>query len=249
MDGWNSKYEEQLIIETKKFELLLINCDFAYCSYECDAILCPKGTFNDIGRREKYKPCSECNSGGNDYLGSTKCNLGPSPSPPSSPAPHPGALLNGQKSILMELFDNLGGNDWKEHVGWGVDDNICSWSGIICGASGEGVTKINLKANNLVGELPPSIFTLPNLSELNLHLNDELSITENSLTNISSASKLTHLILAEISSLYVGGLKNASNLTYLDISGNKIAGLIPPIIFELSNLKVMSIFFMTRQSI
>lgn len=212
-------------------------------SYECDAILCPKGTFNNIGRREKYKACSECSSGGNEYLGSIACNLGPSPNPPSpsTPAPHPGAILSEQKAVLMQLYDALGGSNWKERIGWGSDDSICSWSGIICGLSGEGVVKINLKANNLVGELPTIIFTLPFLTELNLHLNDQLSISEASLSSLSSATKLTHFIVAEVSSIHVDSLKNAKNLTYLDLSGNKIASLIPAGIFNLSSLKVRQI--------
>ena len=209
-------------------------------SYNCDGILCPKGTYNSYGRREKYKECHVCEYGGNDYLGSVTCNLGPSPTPPPSltPAPHPVDAFNGQKELLMELYNDLDGPNWNGNTGWGGDESVCNWDGIICGDSGEGVKIINLKGKGLMGTLPKSIFELPNLQEFNVHLNENLDVSEESLSLLGNNSKLTHVIFAGVKSLYLPGLKDANQLTYVDVSGNNIQGTIPNELFDLTNLKV-----------
>ena len=176
------------------------------------------------------------------YLSYSEGNIGPSPTPPSptTSAPHAQSIEDAQAMILDELYDTLGGSMWRNQNGWNITDaSICSRYGVVCDADGGGgVTKINLKANNLKGELPPSIFNLASLNELNFHQNPSLYITEESVANIGAATELTHLIVAEIGSLYVDGLVDSEKLSYLDISKNNIGGNMPKSLFNLSDLKV-----------
>jgi len=214
--------------------------------YGCEAILCPVNTHNEIGRREEYEPCLSCfhdeHPVGSTFLGSTTCNVVMTPAPTfqsQTPAPHPPSVLEQQKTVLWEMYSALGGDNWYHKYGWGSDDvSICDWYGVICGSSGAGITKLNLKDNNLSGELPSTVFELENLTELNLHDNERVEITDQSLDSLHSSSRLTHLILAKVKFLDPEKLKYAENLTYLDISENAMTGSIPESLFNLKNLIV-----------
>jgi len=214
--------------------------------YGCEAILCPVNTYNEIGRREEYEPCQNCfhdeHPVGSTFLGSTTCNVVMTPAPTfasQTPAPHPQSILEQQKTILMEMYSALGGDNWHHKYGWGDDEvSICDWYGVICGSSGAGITKLNLKGNNLSGELPSTVFQLENLTELNLHDNQHVEITDQSLDSLNSSSRLTHLILAKVKFLDPQKLINAEKLTYLDISENAMTGSIPESLFNLKSLIV-----------
>ena len=72
---------------------------------------------------------------------------------------------------LAQIYDEMGGNQWKEKNGWmGVskasakEKTCCTWYGITC--RGSSVTAFDMPGNNMVGSLSPAIFMLSALERL-----------------------------------------------------------------------------------
>lgn len=122
--------------------------------FSCNAILCPTGTFNEIGRQSSQSnPCRSCSTA--NYMGTKRCE---------------GQVSSGEVDILRELYTTTYGDSWLNNAGWATSSDYCSWYGITCNSAGN-VIKIDLEANNLMGEPSKSIFGLPSLAELNLSKN------------------------------------------------------------------------------
>lgn len=78
-----------------------------------------------------------------------------------------------EREVLMELFAATGGEQWKNHGGWGSTLPVCNWAGVFCddidyNQDRPTVTWLLLEFNNLRGTVPASVGTLPNLKKLNL---------------------------------------------------------------------------------
>jgi Leucine-rich repeat (LRR) protein len=188
----------------------------------CDAILCPKGTFNMFGKLgiTSGASCIECST--SLYFGSVTCK---------------GHKTNEEKSILDNLFRATGGHQWRRKGNWTkVGVPICHREGIVCNGKNadSGVTEIELMKNNLKGEIPAEVFTLPYIKLL--------SFTDNqvqlSFTRISEAKKLVTLKISNADMRSMDGIGLASKtLSELHLAGNQFKGTIPTEIFKLSNLK------------
>lgn len=75
-----------------------------------------------------------------------------------------------QRAILMELYEATSGPTWTARTGWGTDQPICQWAGVLCDfpPNGDAVVRIELAGNGLQGRVPPSIANLPHLRVLDL---------------------------------------------------------------------------------
>ena len=189
--------------------------------YQCDAIICPAGTYNKYGRRQSDEnECKECKSTyRTQYLGSTTCEL-----PPLS-----------EREILELLFNECGGLEWTESTNWmEKDKDFCSWFGIQCNDEGS-VFSIVLGSNNLIGKLPPYIFSLPSLNKLLLYSNP-LDIT---FEGIERAKDLEVLALDSTGLKSIEGIGNARSLTELNIRFNSLSGPLPDELFQLRNLQTL----------
>ena len=83
----------------------------------CDALLCPKGTFSDAGRRTVSQDCQPCDKLGADlFYGASKCGIVPDQS---------------DEDILKEFFEVAKGDLWDNKSGW-MSGSFCNWFGI-CG--------------------------------------------------------------------------------------------------------------------
>ena len=81
-----------------------------------------------------------------------------------------------EREALMEIYRELGGDNWRKKDNWGTDKPVSEWYGIsapeIQGKQGT-VKWISLEKNNLVGKLPIAAFEkLKNLRYLFLSNND-----------------------------------------------------------------------------
>jgi hypothetical protein len=88
----------------------------------CDSIVCPPGTYSDLGYAIDGKPCKKCPEGTSSvYLGSLDCHE------------------ITEAIILSMLYDILEGDSWEvEHrMHWSSNKNVCEWGGVACGAGGE----------------------------------------------------------------------------------------------------------------
>ncbi|XP_039170176.1 receptor-like protein 35 [Eucalyptus grandis] len=134
---------------------------------------------------------------------------------------------------------------WKN----GLD--CCSWDGVTC-------DNITVRFGAITGELPPNIFSLPNLLDLNLEYNDltvsfpksnwskSLESLTLSYTSISSKIpnsigefknlKTLHLSNCTLTGSIPSWLVNLTKLTTLDLSRNELTGHIPSFVVKLEQL-------------
>jgi len=148
----------------------------------CESIACPTNTMSQQG----VLPCYPCGPQVlNPYLGlAGRC------------------YHQNERIILNKFFDETGGSEWVDVLGWGLDNvNQCEFSGVSCNSAGH-VTGITLVNKGLKGNILEELGFLRHLRVLNL--------ADNELDGFLPVS-----------------LKFAS-LEELDISGNKLEGFIPP---------------------
>ena len=220
--------------------------DGAIGAFGCDAVLCHPFSYNEAGMQEEIgKKCLYCDT--TEYFGSTSCPITPladntehySPSPtPSNSNNSPGQDLN-ESDILRSLYQECGGEDWSHDDGWMSSDSICSWYGVTCVDNGsESVEFLMLSDNNVKGNIPTSLFNLPNLRSLSLSGNDDIVFHFNGIEN---ANKLTTLDLQGIDLSSIDGIENAPDLHDLDLSDNQLMGSIPFNLFSLSTLRELKL--------
>jgi len=159
------------------------------------------------------------------------------------------AMAQSEKDILMEFYDSLDGNRWKDNTGW-TEGKICDWKGITCfdlenpnSAGNEGVVKIDLESNDLNGDIPESFWSLPYLSQVQLGGN---SISDAGFTGFSKdlSAPVTEIILSDNSIISIEGIGNApSSLRTLHMTNNRISDEIPPELFELNMLRRLYLSF------
>lgn len=149
-----------------------------------------------------------------------------------------------EKAILQELYIVAGGDDWLNNDGWSPpedDESFCNWHGIVCVSEDvQSVKFLNLDNNNLLGQLPESIYTLPNLLSLDLSQNDGLTVT---FADIGKARSLEALDLSKTIIQTVNGILDAApRLQELHI--NDVGGFegqrFPTEFYQLTNLRQLS---------
>ena len=110
-----------------------------------------------------------------------------------------------EKTLLMEIFNQTGGQNWKNKTYWGNHSvSHCLWYGITCERTNRYVINIYLNNNNLTGTLPGSLWMLRNLKGLFVVYNFGL---QGSVSDILSA--------------------NMTSLLHVSLSFNKLSGQIP----------------------
>ncbi|VEU40520.1 unnamed protein product [Pseudo-nitzschia multistriata] len=196
-------------------------------SFQCDGILCPIGTYNDVGRKNgDAQICQICATGTNGYLGSFDCL--------SSSEVQEGS----DREVLEKLYYAMDGPNWVDNTGWlDPDESICNWTGIQCDStSAKSVSSIDLSYNRLSNQLPSEIYQLPNLQELNLQGN-AIMFTFNGIRN---AANLELLDLEDTGLTSLFGIGQAGNLKLLRVDNNNFASF-PSEVFDLSRLEVLSL--------
>jgi Leucine-rich repeat (LRR) protein len=186
----------------------------------CDGFLCPPGTSSPIGRSTNSSIiCLECDIlDGAPFYGSRSC-VGPA----------------SEREILVNLYNNLGGDDWLRNDFWLTSVDVCDWYGIACVAGN--VVEINLRGNNLRGLPGPNLFFLSELRILWLYSNP---ITF-SFENIGHATKLQDLRLDATKLHSLHGVGAATSLVSFNAQYTELKGPFSEDILLLSNLRVLSL--------
>ena len=168
------------------------------------------------------------------------------------------------RAALVALYNATDGADWTDNTHWLTNEALSEWHGVTTDANGR-VTRLNLSANELSGDIPASLGNLANLSYLNLDVNElsgdipaelgdlanlqELSLLGNGLSGDIPAAlgDLTNLQLLYLSANELSGeipaeLGNLANLWQLYLWGNELSGEIPAELGDLTNLAVLSLY-------
>jgi hypothetical protein len=111
-------------------------------------------------------------------------------------------LPRSQEEIMRELYSSAGGGTWKSNNWFHGGVDVCDFMGIAC-IDGH-ISEIKLKAMGLKGRLPPAIGFLQHL-----HV---LDVSDNEL------------------SFYLPSDLRFAPLNTLDVSGNQIKGVVPPML-------------------
>jgi Leucine-rich repeat (LRR) protein/sugar lactone lactonase YvrE len=125
---------------------------------------------------------------------------------------------------LIALYDSTNGPDWTDNQGWKATDTPCQWTGITC-QDGH-VSEINLANNNLVGDLPPQIGALVNLTHLNLNDNQVSGAIPTTIEHLNNLETL-NLANNKLSGSLPVELSGATGLQTVNLADNQISGEIP----------------------
>jgi len=192
--------------------------------FQCDAILCPAGTYNTIGyKTDNASSCLDCP--GSMRLGATHCGGKGSTD------------ISSELNILRELYSGTGGEQWKNKDGWESSTEYCnSFHGVECDGAGR-VTVINLSNNNLKGTIPQSVFKLKFLRELALSRNP----VDMTFESIGEAEKLINLHLENTNLKSVEGVGGGLNLQILNLADNSLNGTVPDDLYRITTLKKLDL--------
>ena|GEM_PF-2996652 len=98
------------------------------------------------------------------------------------PAPPPTTLTD--QAALTALYHSANGPGWHDSDNWLTDAPLSEWHGVETDASGR-VTRLDLEANSLLGELPLEFGNLDHLKWVNISLNQLTGELSRSLTNLT----------------------------------------------------------------
>ena len=139
------------------------------------------------------------------------------------------------RAALVAIYNATGGANWGNNRNWLSNAPMGEWHGVTTDSDGR-VTHLDLRSNQLTGEIPAELGSLSNLTNLNLSRNQltgSIPAELGSLTNLTrlglSLNQLTGEIPAELGSL--------SNLTNLNLSQNQLTGEIPAELGSLAGLE------------
>ena len=183
--------------------------------------------------------------------------------------------LSSDRDILMAFYEATGGDNWTRNDNWGSDRPLSEWYGVTtemiapatkAGEPVERVVELELRENNLTGEISPSLGSLTELRRLFLPSNrltgaipselgnlknlEDLMLYNNQLSGSipTELGNLTKLVFLELFSNQLSGtipseLGNLVNLTYLMLDRNEnLSGTIPSELGNLRNLEYLAIY-------
>ncbi|KAL3785970.1 hypothetical protein HJC23_005679 [Cyclotella cryptica] len=201
--------------------------------FGCDAILCPSGTYNAIGRQDsEVNGCEICP--GSLYLGATSCNSTESQIPVEALELLPYDIVQ-ESEALSKFYHQCGGDYWNSNNHW-MDNRLshCRWQGIECHNGTKTVKSINLGSNNILGTPPQELFQLlPNLN--NLHLNSN-PLSSFNFHWLEDSLRLTDLNLDAVGLTAVDGIASAPSLRRLSLRSNRLSGPFPDELLEIKTL-------------
>ena len=135
----------------------------------------------------------------------------PTPAPPPPPPRPPWPASD--RDALVQLYHSTDGPNWKHRTNWLSGAPLGEWHGVKTNRDGR-VTELWLDENQLSGEIPPALGSLPQIRRL--------SLTDNQLSGEIPPE-----------------LGNLPNLRSLSLWKNRLSGAIPPELSRLANLRTI----------
>ena len=144
----------------------------------------------------------------------------------------------------MALYNATDGPNWADTTNWLSDAPLSEWYGVRTDSMGR-VTGLNLRENDLIGEIPPELGNLFNLTYLGLSGNRLIGEIPSEMGELSNLQVLG-LNENDLSGPIPSELGNLSNLTYLGLFSNRLSGEIPS---ELGNLSKLTHLVLTSNQL
>ena len=144
--------------------------------------------------------------------------------------------VSPDRDALVALYRATGGDNWTNRANWlNQEAPIGLWYGVTTDINGR-VTRLDLRQNQLTGEIPPDLGSLTNLETLYLAIN---SLTGEIPAELGSLSNLVSLNLRrnQLSGAIPAELGSLLNLRNLELPYNSLSGEIPAELGSLSNLR------------
>jgi len=191
----------------------------------CSGLMCPMGRFSSSGMATADETCQVCPSLV-DYLGATNC------------------FDKDDKSVLSELYVSTGGaTDWYITDGWMIEDDVCDWYGITCWDTNDAkqgrVRKIELRNNNLQGKIPDTIYSMIDLTTIDISQNPDAVL---GFLHISESEHIYSIHVGGTATQSLDGIGDAQDFFHeLWADGLNMQGPIPSDLFEATSLRRISL--------
>ncbi|MBS1662364.1 MAG: T9SS type A sorting domain-containing protein [Bacteroidetes bacterium] len=146
--------------------------------------------------------------------------------------------LNVQDSlVLVGLYNNTGGAGWTNHASWLTSAPAANWPGVTV-RNGR-VTELYLNSNNLTGNVPASLATLPNVTTLSFS-NNQLSGPIPSELAHTPVLRDLYLSGNQLSGGIPAAFASGHTIQTLDFASNQLSGTIPAFsnLLQLSSLSL-----------
>ena len=152
------------------------------------------------------------------------------------------AIKHQESVALRDIYRRTNGAKWRRQDGWMSDASYCRWHGVTCQEEDHGVTFIDLRDNEMEGDMPQAIDELKMLQGVDLSYNR----LEGRLSAMIGELKSLRYLLVRSNALYsdipAGLFRKRSALTKLDLSDNALTGKIPANEFmHLTNLRMFNV--------
>ena len=128
--------------------------------------------------------------------------------------------VTGDRAALVALYNAAGGANWHDNTNWLSGRSLDLWYGVTTDSGGR-VSGLSLPGNGLSGTIPLSLFTLPNLRDLDL--------ADNGLIGLED----------DLAGGYPYSFGNS--LEFLSVNGNRLTGPIPPELGSFRRLRILKL--------
>ena len=144
------------------------------------------------------------------------------------------------RELLAGLYEETGGPNWTNADGWLSAAPLSQWFGVHTDRAGR-VVRLELRANNLSGPIPPELGNLPYLEELRLQRNE---LSGPIPAELGDLANLEELLLNEndLSGPIPTRLGNLTGLRTLWLHQNDLSGPIPRELGDLANLESLLLY-------
>ena len=138
------------------------------------------------------------------------------------------------RAALVAFYNATGGANWGNNGNWLSNAPIGAWHGVTTDSDGR-VTHLDLRTNQLTGEIPAELGNLTNLTHLYLSGNQLTGEIPAELGNLTNLIRL-HLSSNQLTGEIPAELGNLTNLEGLHLYSNQLTGEIPAELGNLTNL-------------
>lgn len=134
-------------------------------------------------------------------------------------------LPGGDRGVLFVFYEATDGDGWTNRDNWRTKAPLGEWHGIETNDEGR-VGVLDLRANNLRGELPPDIGRLSELDRLSIRQGGVSGPIPKEAGQLSNLTEL-HLTELDLSGSIPAELGRLAGLQSLDLRANGLSGPIP----------------------